>query len=79
MECCFFEKPPDHRVCDNVASVGNTVVALEGFEDGIYIVFLGGEMIIIFFNDPVRFSEVVYYGFVADWGAGYCSSLNEGD
>ena len=76
---CFFDKPPDHWVCDHVASVGNTVVAFEGFEDDIDTVFLGGEMITIFFNNPVRFSEVVYYSFVVDWGAKYCSSLNEGD
>ena len=33
----FFDKSPDHCVCDHVASVGNTVVALEGFEDDIDI------------------------------------------
>ena len=34
---CFFDNSPDHWVCDHVASVGNTVVTLEDFEDDIDI------------------------------------------
>ena len=75
----FFDKPPDHWVCDHVFSVGNTVLALEGFEDDINIVLLGGGLIIIFFNDAVRLFEVLYYSLVTDRGAKYCSSLNERD
>ena len=65
----LFEKPPDHGVCDHATLVGNAVIDLEGSEDDIDIVLLGGELIIIFFNNPLRLLEVLYYLLVTDQGA----------
>ena len=75
----FFDKIPDHGVCNNIFSVGNSVIVLEGFEDDINIVLLGGELITILFNGLVRLFEVLYYHLVTNRSVEYCSSLNEGD